>query len=309
MKRRALAALLATPVLAQEAATRILVGVAPGGTADLSARLLAQGLGARLNRTVLVENRPGAATQIATRAVAEAPPDGTNLLVAGAPFAINPALFANLPYDTARDFAPLMRLVQGGLLLLLPAASPLRDLGTFLTAARLRGINIGSAGNGSMSHMALELLALRAGARMNHVPYRGSAPAIADLVGGQIEAMFDNANTALPLVREGRLRALAFSGASRNPAIPDAPALAEVLPGFLAVNWFGVFARAATPDALLDRLATDAAAIFATPEMRERFARDGDEAAPLPRAAFADFVRSEMRVWAEVVRERRISPG
>ncbi len=309
MRRRALAALLATPALAQEAPIRILVGVAPGGTADLSARLLAQGLGARLNRTVLVENRPGAATQIATRAVAEAPPDGTNLLVAGAPFAINPALFPNLPYDTARDFAPLTRLVQGGLLLLVPAASPLRDLAGFLVAARARDVNIGSAGNGSMSHMALELLALRAGARMNHVPYRGSAPAIADLVGGQIEALFDNANTALPLVREGRLRALAFTGAARNPAVPDVPAIAEALPGFLAVNWFGVFARAATPDPLLDRLATDAAAIFATPEMRERFARDGDEAAPLPRAGFADFVRSEMRVWAEVVRERRISPG
>ncbi len=309
MKRRALAALLATPALAQESPIRILVGVAPGGTADLSARLLAQGLGARLNRTVLVENRPGAATQIATRAVAEAPPDGTTLLVAGAPFAINPALFPNLPYDTARDFAPLTRLVQGGLVLLVPAASPLRDLAGFLAAARARSVNIGSAGNGSMSHMALELLALRAGAQLNHVPYRGSAPAIADLVGGQIEALFDNANTALPLVREGRLRALAFTGATRNPAVPDAPAITETLPGFLAVNWFGVFARSATPDAALDRLATEAAAVFVTTEMRERFARDGDEAAPLPRADFAAFVQNEMRVWAEVVRERRITPG
>ncbi len=307
--RRALP-LLALPAVAgaQEWPARgisVLVGVAPGGTADLAARLLAQGMAARLGRPAIVENRPGAATQIATRALAEAPADGHTLLVAGAPFAINPALFPALPYDTARDFAPVTRLVQGGLVLLVPAGSPVRELRALLAAPR----NLGSAGNGSMSHMALELLALRSGAALNHVPYRGSAPGLADLLGGQLDAMFDNAATALPLVREGRLRALAFSGAARNPTIADVPTLAEAFPGFLAVNWFGLFARSATPPALLDRLHAEAAAVFAAPEIRERFARDGDEAAPLPRAEFAAFVAREMQVWAEVVRERRISPG
>jgi len=292
----------------------IVVGVAPGGTADMAARLLAaeypRHFGER--HPFVVENRPGAATQIGTAHVARQPADGHTLLVAGAPFAINPGLFPQLPYDTARDFAPVTLLVRNGLFLIVPAAHPARDLAGLLAFARERGgANVASAGNASMSHMALELLASRSGAPLTHVPFRGSGPAMPALLGGQVDAMFENPSTALPLVREGRLRALAFTGEARNPAAPEVPTVAEAagLPGYLAVNFFGLWARAGTPEALLGRLHAATVDILGRADVVERFARDGVETAPMSREAFGGFVAEQMRVWAAVVRERGIQPG
>ena len=292
----------------------IVVGVAPGGTADMAARILAQELPRTLGDrySFIVENRPGAATQIGTAHVARQPADGHTLLVAGAPFAINPGLFATLPYDSARDFAPITLLVRNGLFLVVPAASPARDLAALLAIARQRdGINVASAGNASMSHMAIELLASRSGVTLTHVPFRGSGPAIPALLGAQVDAMFENPSTALPHVREGRLRAIAFTGAERNPAMPDVPTVAEAagLPGYLALNFFGLWARAGAPNAVLDTLHGATVDLLRRPDVIERFARDGVEAASLPRADFAGFVTDQMRVWAQVVRERNIQPG
>jgi tripartite-type tricarboxylate transporter receptor subunit TctC len=292
----------------------VVVGVAPGGTADMAARILAQEyprlLGDR--HPFVVENRPGAATQIGTAHVARQPPDGHTLLVAGAPFAINPGLFPTLPYDSARDFAPITLLVRNGLFLVVPAASPARDLPGLLALARQRGgINVASAGNASMSHMALELLGARSGVPVTHVPFRGSGLAVPALLGAQVDAMFENPSTALPHVREGRLRALAFTGAERNPAMPDVPTVAEAagLPGYLALNFFGLWTRAGVAEPVLDRLHAATVEILGRPEVVQRFAADGVETAPMPRAAFADFVTGQMRIWAQVVRERGIQPG
>ncbi|WP_237215597.1 Bug family tripartite tricarboxylate transporter substrate binding protein [Falsiroseomonas oryziterrae] len=292
----------------------VVVGVAPGGTADMAARILAaeypRHFGDRY--PFVVENRPGAATQIGTAHVARQPADGHTLLVAGAPFAINPGLFPQLPYDTARDFAPVTLLVRNGLFLVVPAAHPARDLPGFLAFARERGgANVASAGNASMSHMALELLASRTGAPLTHVPFRGSGLAMPALLGGQVDAMFENPSTALPQVREGRLRAIAFSGAERSPAAPEVPTVAEAagLPGYLAVNFFGLWARAGTPEPLLDRLHAATVEILGRADVVERFARDGVETSPMARDAFGLFVAEQMRVWAEVVRERGIQPG
>jgi tripartite-type tricarboxylate transporter receptor subunit TctC len=317
--RRALAALALAPALARAQApfparnVSMLVGVAPGGTADLSARLLAaemaRGFGGR--HPFVVENRPGAATQIATEALARSAPDGHTLLVAGAPFAINPGLFPRLPYDTARDFAPLTRIVQSGLFCVVPAHGA-RDLPALLDAARRQqGVPVASAGNGSMSHMAIELLAARSGAPLTHVPYRGTGPALPDVISGQVAAFFDNPSSALPLVREGRLRAIAWTGETRSAAAPEVPTVAEAagLPGFRAVNWFGLFARSGTPEPVLEALHAQALAALAVPEVAERFARDAVEVAPLARADFARFVTDEMAVWAEVIRTRGITPG
>lgn len=292
----------------------IVVGVAPGGTADMAARILAEEYPRHFGNRYpfVVDNRPGAATQIGTTHVARQPADGHTLLVAGAPFAINPALFPQLPYDTVRDFAPITLLVRNGLLLVVPAAHPARDLRGLLTYARERGgANIASAGNASMSHMALELLASRTAAPLTHVPFRGSGLAMPALLGAQVDAMFENPSTALPHVREGRLRALAFTGADRNAAAPDVPTVAEAaeLPGYLAVNFFGLWARAGTPASLLDRLHAATAESLVRPDVAERFARDGVEPAPMPRAAFGEFVMAQMRLWSEVIRERGIQAG
>jgi tripartite-type tricarboxylate transporter receptor subunit TctC len=311
------AAAIATTARAQAYPGRgitILVGVAPGGTADLAARVLAQALQADLaaGRPVVVENKPGAATQIATAELARSAPDGQVLLVAGAPFAINPGLFPRLPYDSRGDIAPVAMLVRNGLFLLVPAAAAERDAAALLETARARsGVNVASAGNGSMSHLAIELLAARAGAPLTHVPYRGSGPALPDLLAGNVEAMFDNPSSALPLMREGKLRALAYTGAARSPAAPEVPTLEEAtgLAGLTAENWFGLFARAGTPPAVLDRLNGAANAMLAREEVAERFRRDGTDPAPMPRAAFADFVAREMDVWAGIIRARGITPG
>ncbi len=292
----------------------IVVGVAPGGTADMAARILAEFyprlLGDRF--AFVVENRPGAATQIGTGHVARQPPDGHTLLVAGAPFAINPGLFPTLPYDSVRDFAPITLMVRNGLFLVVPANSPARDVAELLALGRQRGgLNIASAGNASMSHMALELLASRAGASITHVPFRGSGPALPALIAGQVDAMFENPSTALPLVRDGRLRALAFTGEARSPAAPAVPTVAEAadLPSYLALNFFGLWTRAGTPEPVLDRLHTATVEILRRPDVIDRFARDGVETAPMPRAAFGEFVAEQMRVWAAVVKERGIQPG
>ncbi len=319
-RRALLAASLAAPGTAWGQAAfpsrpvAVVVGVAPGGTADMAARILAteypRHFGDR--QPFLVENRPGAATQIGTAHVARQPADGHTLLVAGAPFAVNPGLFPNLPYDSVRDFAPVTLLVRNGLFLVVPEASPVRDLAGFLALARARGgVNVASAGNASMAHMALELLASRTGMPVTHVPFRGSGLAVPALLGAQVDAMFENPSTALPHVREGRMRAIAFTGATRNPAAPDVPTVEEAagLPGFLALNFFGLWTRAGVPDAVLDRLHAATVEILGRPDVRQRFAADGVETAPMPRADFAAFVAEQMRVWAAVVRERGIQPG
>jgi tripartite-type tricarboxylate transporter receptor subunit TctC len=292
----------------------VVVGVAPGGTADMAARILAEGFARRFGDrySVLVENRPGAATQIGTAHVARQPADGHTVLVAGAPFAINPSLFPSLPYDTARDFAAITLLVRNGLFLVVPAASPIRDMAGFLAAARAaNGLNIASAGSGSMSHMSLELLASRAGVTLTHVPFRGSGLAMPALLGAQVDAMFENPSTALPQVRDGRLRAIAFTGAERSAAAPDVPTVAEAasLPGFLALNFFGLWARSGTPEPVLDAIHAATIETLARADVIERFARDGVEPAPMPRAAFAAFITDQMQVWGRVVRERGIQAG
>jgi tripartite-type tricarboxylate transporter receptor subunit TctC len=323
MHRRSLLAALPATALARSALAQdswpargitVLVGVAPGGTADLAARLLAQEFPRLLPsaRPVVVENKPGAATQLATAELARSAPDGQTLLVAGAPFAINPGLFERLPYDSRADFAPVSMLVRNGLVLMVPAASPAGDVKALLAMARSRGgINVASAGNGSMTHLAIEILAQRSGETLTHVPYRGTGPALPDLISGQVEAMFDNPSSALPLVREGKLRALAYTGASRSPAAPEVPTLIEAtgIAGLTAENWFGLFARANTPEPVLERLNAATRAVLEQPAIAERLRRDGTEPAPMSRVDFTAFVRQEMESWAEVIRARGIKPG
>lgn len=315
MRRRHLLAaptLLAMPAYAQSYPTRpvqIMVPYAPGGATDLVARLMAPLMAAELGQTVVVENRGGAATQIGTEYVARAAPDGHTLLLTAAPLAINVGLFPRLPFDPLRDFAPITMVMTNPQVLVVAAESPVRDAQALVAAARAKpgGLNFGSAAPGSMGHLSMELLAARTGAPMVHIAYRSSAGALTDLVAGRLDGMFDNPSTALPLVRDGKLRAIAFTGPHRSPAAPEVPTLIEQgFSGFTTLNWYGLFAPARTPPAVLEKLHAAASATLRKPEIVERLLRDGTEAAPSTPGELGVFLAREVEVWSNLIRQRGI---
>ena len=319
MNRRALlAASLGLPSLAQAQGAwqpsrpiQIVVPYAPGGATDLVARLMAPHMQASLGQPVVVENRGGAATQIGTELVARAAPDGHTVLLTAAPFAINVGLFPRLSYDPPRDFAPITMVMTNPQVLVVPAGSAVQDIPGLLELARSRtgGLSFGSAATGSMGHLSMELLAARAGVPLTHVSYRSSAAALTDLVGGRLDGMFDNPATALPLVRDGRLRAIAFTGPSRSQAAPEVPTMIEQgLEGFTTLNWYGFFAPARTPAATLQRLHGAATAALRQPDIVTRLVREGTDPAPGAPEVLAAFVGREIETWSAIIRDRNIGP-
>ncbi len=314
MQRRALLALAAAPALAQRPfptrSVTLVVPYAPGGATDIVARLLAPFMQEGLGQGVVVENRSGAATQIGTELVARAVPDGHTLLLTAAPLAINVGLFPRLPYDPVRDFAPITMVMTNPQVLVVAADSPYRDVAGLLEGARAKnGLNFGSAAPGSMGHLSMELLASRSGAPLTHVAYRSSAPALIDLTGGRLDGMFDNPSTALPLMRDGRLRGLAFTGRARSPAAPEVPTLIEAgFEGFTTLNWYGLFAPAQTPPEVLARLHAVASAALRRPEISQRFAAEGTDVAPSAPEVLGALVAREVTNWTTIIRERGIRP-
>ncbi len=312
-----LACLLWLPVvsLAQswpKASVRIVVPYVPGGTTDIVARVIAQELSKGLGQQFIVDNRAGASTQLGTDLVAKAKPDGYTLLLTAAPFAINPSLYPKLPYDTAKDFEPVTLVVQNALFLVAYPSAPSLTLQGMLDVARKRpgSLQLASVGNGTMSHMSLELLAALAKVDITHVPYKGSGQALPDVMGGQVQYLFDNPSSALPYIRSGKLKAIAYTGRKRSAALPQVPTIAESgLAEFETVNWFGLLAPAGTPAPVLDRLNTELASILKRGDIRDRFAKDGVETVGGSRAEFAAFLRAEIAKWARIVKERNIQPG
>lgn len=310
--RRALAALgaaIASPALGQAwpaRPVRIVVPFPPGGSTDLLARRLAERLSAALGQTVLVENRPGAGGTTGADLVAKSPPDGHTLLmgVTGSN-AIAASLFPNLPYDPVRGFAPVSRLVSAPLLLAVGPAMPARDVAGYVAAARAApgGITYATPGNGTSMHLTGVMFGLAAGVQLQHVPYRGSAQALTDLVAGQVGSAFADLLVALPQVRSGAVRALAVTSAARHPLLPEVPTMQEAgLAGFEALSWQGLFAPAGTPAPVLERLHAEVARAMADPAIRDAFAAQGFAVESTPPAAFAAFVAAEVAKWAEVVR-------
>ncbi|MFN3449636.1 MAG: tripartite tricarboxylate transporter substrate binding protein [Roseococcus sp.] len=289
---------------------RIIVPYTPGGITDIAARLLAANLQESLGQSFVVENRAGGGTIVGTEAVARAPGDGHTLLLTGAPFATNVTLAPRLPYDPVRDFVPVTLVVSNPLVLVVHPGVEARTLGEFLALARARpgAMQLGSGGNGTLPHMATELLSREARAEITHVPYRGGSAAVADVVAGTIPGMFDNPSSAIPQIRAGRFRALAVSGAARSPALPDVPTIAEAanLPGFEVVNWFGLFAPGTTPPELVQAIHAAFAAELRSDRVRERFAADGVTTGGNSPQEFAAFVRAETAKWGEIIRERNI---
>ncbi len=291
-------------------AVRLVVPYAPGGGTDFTARVIAPKLSEALGQQVVVENRPGGGTNIGSDLVAKAAPDGYTLLMAGAANAINMSLYAKLPYDTLRDFAPVSLSVKGANVLLVHPSLPVKNLRDLLALARAQPgkLNYASSGIGSANHMAGELLKLVAKVNIAHVPYKGNAPALTDLIGGHVEILISGVPAVIGQIKNGRVRAIAIASLKRFPALPDTPTIDESgLKSFEATTWFGVMAPVKTPRDIVTRLNADLARIVAAPDVRERFIGEGVEPVGGSTELFGNFIRDEIDKYAKVVKAAAIT--
>jgi tripartite-type tricarboxylate transporter receptor subunit TctC len=289
---------------------RMIVPYAAGGNTDFTARAVAERLTPILKQQVIVDNRPGGATNIGSDAVAKAAPDGYTLLMGGASNAINMSLFAKLPYDTLRDFEPITLCVQGANVLSVHPSVPAKNLWELITLAKARPgqLNFASSGLGSSNHMAGELLKVMAGINIVHVPYKGNAPALTDAVGGHIEMILSGVPALVPHIQSGRLRAIAIGSLKRFPAIPQVPTFDESgVKGYEATTWFGLMAPAKTPREIVARLSNEVDRILKSPELRDRFIADGLEPMGGSPESFGKFIRSEIEKYAKVVKAAAIA--
>jgi tripartite-type tricarboxylate transporter receptor subunit TctC len=284
---------------------RLIVTVPPGGAADFIARLVGGKLAESMGQPVLVENRGGAGGVIATDAVAKAPADGYTLLQNSiTTHGVGPHLYAKLPYDPVKDFAPVSMLALLPLVMAVNADLPARSVPELIALSKSSNLNFASSGNGGAPHMAAELFKSVTGAPITHVPYKGSGPAVADLVGGRVQIMFDAAPSLIAHIRSGRLRVLGAASAERNRLLPEAPTFAELGHPQVAVSlWYGVLAPAGTPAFALERLNREIAKALESSEVRERLLAQGAEPQPGSPEAFAAFMREEMAKWAPVVKQ------
>jgi tripartite-type tricarboxylate transporter receptor subunit TctC len=285
---------------------RMLVPFAAGGTVDIVARLVGAKLAEELAQPFVVENRSGAAGTIATALVAKSPGDGYTLMTMHQGLAFNAALYANLPYDTLQDLAPIAYFGATPNVLVVTESLPVTTLGEFLDYARRNPgrIAYGSGGVGSAGHLSVELLQSTTGVRLTHIPYKGSGPALTDLVGGQIQAMLLTMPAAMPFVKGGKVRAIATSGAQRSPALPGLPTIAEAgVPGYEYMPWYGLFGPGTLPAALAERLHQAAAKALAEGNVRERLAQQGLEYRETTRGEFAELVRADVAKWGKFIRD------
>lgn len=316
--RRTLLAVLATATVgampaaafAQAFPTKpitIVVPFAAGGTTDILARLMGQYLSTELGQPVVVDNRAGAGGNIGGQYAAKAPADGYTLFMGTVgTHAINAALYKKMPFDHIKDFAPLSRVAMVPNLLVANPAQPFKTVPEMIAYAKANPgkINFGSPGNGSSPHLSGELFKSMAKVDITHIPYKGSAPAVTDLLGNQISIMFDNLPSVIPHVRSGKLRAIAITTAKRSPELPNVPTIAEAgVPGYEAMSWFGMFAPAATPAPVLAKISTALTKVLANPDVKKKIADQGGEPANDTPAQFATFIQAETSKWAKVVKE------
>ena len=284
---------------------RLITPAAQGGTTDLLARVFGARLAEVFKQQVVVDNRAGAAGVIAGELTANAPPDGYTLLLAYHQHTINAALNPKLPYHPVASFTPITQLTSAALMLVVNPATPVRSLEEFLSWTRNYPgpLNYGSAGNGSGGHLAGELYKLMTGVKAEHIPYKGSGPAMMDLVAGQYHYNFAGIQGAQTLVRSGKLRALAITAPRRLAALPDLPAVAEMLPGFEVVGWYGVIGPANLPGPIVTRLHEELAKVLGQPEVRERIVADGSEPIGSTPGEFRQFMLADLAKWAKVVKQ------
>jgi len=312
----ACAAIAATNVAAQDAypskPIRLVVPSAPGGGTDFTARTLGQRLSEAVGQTVIVDNRAGAAGNIGVEIVAKASPDGYTLVMPITSFPINPHLYAKLPFDTVRDFAPVVLASSAPLFLVINPAVPAKSVGELIALAKAKPgqLNYANSGNGTTAHLAGELFKKMAGVNMISVPYKGGGPAVVDLIAGQVQVYFSTIPAANAQVQAGRLRGLAVTATKRVALIPDVPTVAETgLPGFEVVGWFGIFAPAATPKPIIARLNTELNTVLRSPETQKRFSGEGLIPGGGPPEALGAFLRAEMAKWGTLIKEAGIKGG
>lgn len=310
----ALGACLAAGAAAQDTypsrPIKMIAPIAPGGLTDTLARMLASGLSTRLGQQVIVDNRPGGGGVIGMTAAAKSPGDGYNLLMAYQGVAsVNPVLYKELPYDTLRDFTPVGQVATFPVVLVASARLPVSNLNEFLALARSKpgALSYASAGNATTSHLTMELFKRRADLRIVHIPYKGEAPALNDLIGGQVDVAFSTLASVLPHIQSGRLRILGIASAKRSPLAPDLPTLSEAgVPGFSSVGWYAVLAPNGTPQAVVDRLNKELMAFLAEPETRSRMAAQAIVPEGSSPEALRRWIVEDTERWRKVIAEAGI---
>jgi tripartite-type tricarboxylate transporter receptor subunit TctC len=305
----AAAALPALPRIASAQAyptrpVRLVIGYPPGGSADITARLIGQWLSERVGQPVVIESRPGAGTNIATETVVNAPPDGYTLLLVAPANAINATLYEKLNHNFMRDIAPVAGLIRFPNVIVVNPSVPAKTVPELIAYAKANPgkLNMASSGAGSTIHVSGELFKMMTGINMVHVPYRGGAPALTDLISGQVQVMFDNVPTSLEFIRAGKLRPLAVTTAARSHVLPELPTVADFVPGYEASAWYGVGVPKGTPDAMIDKLNKEITAILDDPKAKARFAELGASLIGGSAAEFGQLVVGETEKWAKVVK-------
>ena len=289
---------------------RLIVPLAPGGATDIIARLIGQWLSERLGQPFIIENRPGAGTNLGTEAVVRAPPDGYTLLLVSTPNAINATLYDKLNFNFIRDIAPVAGIISHPLVMVMNPSVPAKTVPEFIAYAKAnpRKLNMASPGNGTPNHVSGELFKMMAGVDMVHVPYRSGGPALTDLIAGQVHVMFPATVSSVEYIRAGRLRALAVTTATRSELLPDIPTVGEFVPGYEASGWFGVGAPKATPAEIVEKLNKEINAGLADPKIKARLADLGGTLLAGSPADFGKLIADETEKWGKVVKFAGIKP-
>ena len=287
---------------------RYIVPFPPGGLTDVMARLVGQQLGQRWGITVVIDNKPGNGGQIGADAAAKAPGDGYNLLAITLTHAANVTLFkGKAPYDLQRDLKPVALLAGSPMLVVVPAASPIKDFKDLVAQAKARKLNAGSSGNGTPPHLTLELFGDLLKAEIQHIPYKGGAPSMVDLIGGQLDVIFSNMPESIVHVKSGKLRALAIASAARHPLVPEVPTTAELgMPQLAVENWTAILAPAATPDAMVAKIGAEVVAIMAGADISERARTQGFRVDARGPKEFSPFLKDEIERWARIITAAKI---
>lgn len=285
---------------------RLVVPFPPGGPTDILGRAIGAKLGELLGQTVIIDNRGGAGGGIGADNIAKSAPDGYSLLLGTTgTHTINPNLYSKLPYDPIRDFVPISLVVKYLNILVVNPNVPVKSVADLIALAKQKPgqVTFGSAGNGSSNHLTAEMLATMAGVKMQHVPYKGSGPALTDVIAGQINFMFDQYSTVAPNIKAGKLRAIGIATKQRHRLLPDVPTIAETIPGFEVSPWYGLFAPAGTPRAIIDRLNANLVKVMNSPEIHERMTTLGWDPVTSTPEQFSAQIKSELAIWADVVKK------